>query len=113
MSGRNSRSSRATLLAAFAVLFQSVLFGWHHHEPVFAGHLPAAVIENHTESPQALDDEDGCEICQILHHLFAAPGNFVAPPHPYPGATNRIAADPAFAAPPRAFGFHARAPPLA
>jgi hypothetical protein len=62
----------AMRLGIFAVLFQAILFGWHHHDPIWAGHLPIPVLANPTGPPQAIDDEDGCEICQVLHHLTAA-----------------------------------------
>ena len=66
-----------TRLGLFAVLLQAILFGWHHHELHFAGHLPSPVIENRSTVPQPADDDaDGCEICQVLHHLTATPVDF-------------------------------------
>ncbi|HXP03616.1 MAG TPA: hypothetical protein VN808_05810 [Stellaceae bacterium] len=103
--------SPVPLMAIFAILFQAILFGWHHHELVLTGHLPAAVIENHAGTPQALDDEDGCEICQVLHHLFAAPVDVAASLLSHAPAAYRIAGEPAFTARSPALAFRARAPP--
>jgi hypothetical protein len=66
----------AARLGLFAVLFQAILFGWHHHDLNFPGRLPMPVVENPAAAPQVADDEDGCEICQVLHHLTAAPVEF-------------------------------------
>jgi hypothetical protein len=99
------------LIAVFAILFQAILFGWHHHELALTGHLPSAVIENHAGAPLAADDEDGCEICQVLHHLFAAPADVIAPRSPDATTADRIASVPAPAARSPALAFRARAPP--
>jgi hypothetical protein len=99
------------LMAIFAILFQAILFGWHHHELVLTGHLPSPVIENHAGTPQALDDEDGCEICQVLHHLFAAPVDVTAPRPPHAPAADRIAGEAAPTAHSLVLAFRARAPP--
>ena len=113
MRRRRTASGGGVLLAVFAVLFQAILFGWHHHDPVGGGRLPATVLANPASPPQALDDEDGCEICQVLHHLFAAPATFVSPPPPRTLRADRIAGRPVFAVRSRPLAFHARAPPLA
>lgn len=100
-------------LGLFAVLFQAILFGWHHHDPVWPGRLPVPIAVNPTTSPQAIDDEDGCEICQVLHHLTAAPADLSAAlPAPTP-APLLLGRDEAFFVRPSTFGFRARAPPLA
>jgi hypothetical protein len=106
-------SSWAVGLSVFAILFQALLFGWHHHDLVFAGSLPAPVAQNSAAPSQALDDEDRCEICSVLHHLTAAPVEIAAVPMPAPitvilrfGAAASVAQTPALA-------FRARAPPLA
>jgi len=78
---REQRRNLAARLGLFAALFQAILFGWHHHDLVFPQHLPAAVVENPAASPQPADDEDGCEICQVLHNQAVASVDFaVAPP---------------------------------
>ena len=107
-----SVSPHSALVATFAILFQAILFGWHHHEPVLAGHLPTAVFESNDASAQVLDDEDGCEICQVLHHLFAAPIDVSAPSPPRATVADRHVSEPAPAARSSILGFCARAPPI-
>jgi hypothetical protein len=101
-------------LGLFAILFQAILFGWHHHDLVFAGsqHLPP-VIGNQSTATQPVDDEDGCEICQVIHHQTAATGNGIIAPLPGLTASPSIAADPVFVVRSLALAFRARAPPLA
>jgi hypothetical protein len=99
-------------LGLFAVLFQAILFGWHHHDLVLAGHLPAPVVTSPTAPPQAADDEDGCEICQVLHHMTAAPVDMACARPPFSAVPLSEAGDEAFLARPPTLGFSARAPPL-
>jgi hypothetical protein len=96
----------------FAVLFQAILFGWHHHDLPFAGRLPAPVLENHAGTPQLADDADGCEICQVLHHLTAAPVDVAGAPPPLAVASASITVETAFLVRTIALAFRARAPPL-
>ncbi len=104
----------AVRLGIFAILFQALLFGWHHHDLVFAGSLPMPVVQNSAAPIQsALDDEDGCEICSVLHHLTAAPVELAAAPMPAPSALILCFGDAAFVAQAPALAFRARAPPLA
>lgn len=100
-------------LGFFAVLFQAILFGWHHHELTFAGRLAVPVVENPASVPQVDDDADGCEICQVLHHLTAAPAEFVTAPPPAAAANIAAAHETAFIFRGIASAFQARAPPLA
>ena len=101
----------AARLGLFAVLFQAILFGWHHHDLTFAGRLPATIVEKPAAAPQAVDDEDGCEICQVLHHLTAAPVNIDgALPPPAVGPVS-IAGEAILLALTLALAFRARAPP--
>ena len=111
---RRNRLARwsAVRLGLFAVLFQAILFGWHHHDLVFAGRLIAPIVANPTAPPQAVDDEDGCEICQVLHHLTGAPPDLVAALPSFTIATITIACDVAFCARAPTLAFYARAPPL-
>ena len=114
--GRRRRiwSSSVARLGIFAILFQAILFGWHHHDVVFAGSLPAPVVQNNAPPIQpALDDEDGCEICSVLHHLTAAPVEFAAAPMPPPITVILRLGDAASVAQASALAFRARAPPLA
>jgi hypothetical protein len=103
----------AVRLGVFAVLFQAILFGWHHHDLHLAGRLPAPILENPSATPQIADDADGCEICQVLHHLTAAPVDFAAAPPPLATAAGSVANDTEFVARNAALAFRARAPPLA
>jgi hypothetical protein len=101
----------AASFGLFAVLLQALLFGWHHHDIRVSGRLPWAVVENPAASPQALDDEDRCEICQVLHHQSATSVDFAAAPRPLAVADRLVAGHPAIAARSPALAFRARAPP--
>jgi hypothetical protein len=98
-------------LGLFAVLFQAILFGWHHHDIDFAGRLPAPVVENPAASHLPCDDADGCEICQTLHHQTAVGADFVAPPLSLAAAEDLLPGEAALAARAPALAFRARAPP--
>jgi hypothetical protein len=102
----------AARFGLFAVLFQAILFGWHHHDLVFAGQQTAPAAGNPNAPPLPVDDEDCCEICQVLHHLTAAPADLAAGPAPLAIAATIITGDTAFCAHAPALAFHARAPPL-
>jgi len=110
---RGSRLARIAPLPIFAILLQAILFGWHHHQPVVSGRLPVPIIENPSGPPQVVDDEDGCEICQVLHHLTAAPVDTIAAPSPLAVASDDSAGDAAFVARTPVPAFRARAPPRA
>ena len=102
------------LLGIATILFQAILFGWHHHEVAFARWGgSAASLHNATEPLAPAAAEDLCEICIALHHQSAAPLAFIGPP-----VSSAMAASiepPGLIllgrAGPR--GFHARAPPRA
>ncbi|HWB48608.1 MAG TPA: hypothetical protein VG651_05825 [Stellaceae bacterium] len=101
----------AARLGLVAVLFQAILFGWHHHDLTFAGRLPAPAVENHSAAPQIADDEDGCEICQVLHHQIAVTPDFPPAPTPSAIAAGLDAGDAPFIPRSPALAFRARAPP--
>jgi hypothetical protein len=103
---------RVSVLAVFAILFQAVLFGWHHHDLRFAGCLPVPILENPAATPQLAVDEDGCEICQVLHHLTAAPVDVTGALSPVAVAAVSVSGDDAFVTRTPAVAFRARAPPL-
>lgn len=73
-------STPAALLGVFAILFQALLFGWHHHDLAFAARgAPLALsapASGGAGSPA--DDADECEICSVIHHQAAAPLAFMA-----------------------------------
>jgi hypothetical protein len=110
---RRDGQKLAARLGLFAVLFQAILFGWHHHDLIVAGRLPVPIVEKAPVTPQVVDDEDGCEICQVLHHLTAAPVDVAAAPPPLAVARISVAGKTATVARTRALAFRARAPPLA
>jgi hypothetical protein len=109
--GDRKWSRIAARLGLFAILFQAILFGWHHHDLVFGSQQQHAVIHNSTAATHPVDDEDGCEICQVLHHQTAASSNATVTPLPGLTVSPSIAADPAFVAHALALAFRARAPP--
>ncbi len=104
---------RVARLAVFAVLFQAMLFGWHHHSlPAMARSTHPTVSLHHDALPLSpAAAEDSCEICIALHHLSASPLDFAVPPLPSIAAAAPRLPDQAFID--RAIGraFHARAPP--
>jgi hypothetical protein len=110
---RRDGQKLAARLGLFAVLFQAILFGWHHHDLIVAGRLPVPIVEKAPVTPQVVDDEDGCEICQVLHHLTAAPVDAVSTAPPLTLAVATAAPETVFAVRGLPAGFRARAPPLA
>jgi hypothetical protein len=108
MSGTRTITARLGLLA---VLFQAILFGWHHHDLTFPGRLSMPVVENPAAPPQIADDEDGCEICQVLHHLTAAPIEFAVATPPRAINTRLRRGQLASLHGATAAAFHARGPP--
>jgi hypothetical protein len=111
--GTMTARRRAARLAVFAVLFQAMLFGWHHHSlPAMARNADPAVTLHNTALPLLpAAAEDSCEICIALHHLSASPLDFAVPPPPSIGTA--VVHLPAEAFLDRALdrAFHARAPP--
>jgi hypothetical protein len=111
--GTMTARRRVARLAIFAVLFQAMLFGWHHHSlPAMARSTdPAVTLHNGGLPLSPASAEDSCEICIALHHLSASPLDFAVPPLPPIGPAAAYLPDQAF--PGRAIdrAFHARAPP--
>lgn len=111
---RASRSKWLALLGVFAVLFQAILFGWHHHDLALPsrGTQPVAFANSAVPlSPAA--PEDDCDICRALHHLTGAPGEFVALAAP-PGSASALPLPDLILAERRSeHAFEARAPPRA
>ena len=105
---------RVALFGVAAILFQAVLFGWHHHGvAVRAGSGPIASLHNATQPLTPAAAEELCEICATLHQQSAAPFAFLTPPTP---SATIVMIDRPDAAPigrADARGFDARAPPLA
>jgi len=112
---RQTRRRAYALVGTFAILFQAVLFAWHHHPAFFharsAGSAPTLAAPTSPVMP-ALADHD-CEICFALSHHGAVPVDlFVAnPPVHAPLTRSRLAAVDTSPAP--YILFRSRAPPLA
>ena len=107
-------SRRVALLAVLAVLFQAILFGWHHHElSLPSGDAPALAFPAGGAPPEPADLDDDCDICQALHHLSAAPGEVVALAVPDAAASALLLPASIFIERAGERAFQARAPPRA
>jgi hypothetical protein len=110
-----SRSRPVALLGIFVMLFQALLFGWHHHDLAFAarGAPPAlsAPASGNIDTPAT--DADECEICIALHHQAAAALAFMVPPVPADPASVVYRSDLAVRGRGADPAFQARAPPRA
>ena len=106
---------RLALLGILAVLFQAILFGWHHHPVPLSGSgsQPVASVANAALPLTPASAEDDCDICTALHHLSASPGEFVALPMPAIAASALRLPELLRIARVSERGFHARAPPPA
>ena len=102
-------------LSVFALLFQAVLLGWHHHPIELTAHGSAPLFAAAGSSPlsPAIDDDDHCAICLALHHLSAAPGELAALAAPGIIAAADFQPEPPLTARAAERGFQARAPPVA
>lgn len=111
--GVTAARRRVALLGIVTVLFQAILFGWHHHPLPLAGRgaQPVAVVSNPAAPISPADAEDGCDICMALHHFSASPVEFVFLPMPIVAASALRLPHLLLAARASERGFHARAPP--
>jgi hypothetical protein len=100
------------LIGVAAILFQALLFGWHHHGLAWAARSgPTASLYDASRPLPSTLAEDSCEICAVLHHQNASPLAFAAPPAP-PAIASAIGLPaPVFLDRADIRGFHARAPP--
>jgi hypothetical protein len=101
------------IVGSFAILFQAMLFAWHHHPLPFSprGAPAVAVAQTAPELP-ALADHD-CQICLAISHHGAVPVDFFTarPAEEVPLHQPRMAAvDPPLAP---YLLFRSRAPPRA
>jgi hypothetical protein len=112
--GITTARGRAALLCIIAVLFQAVLFGWHHHPlpPTARGSQPA-IVANAGAPISPANAEDGCDICVALHHFSASPVDFMFLPRPIVAASASRLPHAVLTARTAEPGFHARAPPPA
>jgi hypothetical protein len=105
---------RVALLGVVAILFQAILFGWHHHPLVLASHGVQPVAHGQGGAPLSpTTAEDDCDICQPLHNLSASPVEFTALAPPAAAAVVFHLLDLASAGRDFARAFQARAPPRA
>lgn len=99
------------IVASFAVLFQALALGWHHHELPFAsrGSPVGAVAATGSETPASVDRD--CPICFALAHHSAVPLDLVATAPPAGRMLRQVAPAPIshFLAP--YLLFRSRAPP--
>src|SRR5213595_2672382 len=102
---------RVALVGIAAILFQALLFGWHHHAIAVPGGAVAS-FQNAARPPTPATAEHLCEICAVLHQQSAAPLAFFTPPTP--AARGSAIDQPARVVLHRAVtrGFEARAPPV-
>jgi hypothetical protein len=107
---------RLARLGIAAMLFQAVLFGWHHHDLTLPQSSAGSEIVSRAAggSPSPVTAEDDCDICAALHHLTAAPPvTPVGLPPPPAGAAALPRPDQALPRRLPDLAFRARAPPRA
>jgi hypothetical protein len=104
---------RVALLGVVAVLFQAILFGWHHHGlgPASRGSQSVVTVTNAVMPLSPASAEDDCDVCMALHHFSASPVEFVFLPMPIVAALALRLPHLLLAARASERGFHARAPP--
>jgi len=61
------------LVAVFAVIFQALLFAWHHHELPFAPRGAPVVVAAATGSAAPTLADRDCPICSAVAHHGAVP----------------------------------------
>jgi hypothetical protein len=110
---RNTPRRFAALVAVFAVIFQALLFAWHHHELPFASRGAPVVVAAATGSAApALADRD-CPICSAVAHHGAVPAELLATLLPKGSVLRQLPPPtPADSRTPYLF-FRSRAPPSA
>jgi hypothetical protein len=74
----SARRRTTAILASFAILFQALAFGWHHHELSFAsqGSPVIAVAATGSQTPASADRD--CPICFPIAHHGAVPVEVLA-----------------------------------
>ena len=103
------------VIASFVMLFQAMLFAWHHHTHFLRQpDLPAVgSIVVVSIDPALPSDDDDCQICFALGHHPAASVDFLAAPSADPEPLPLFSAASFPHALPCYFLFHSRAPPRA
>jgi hypothetical protein len=109
------RRRGGALVGIFAILFQTVLFAWHHHPAPFhvrsAGAVTTLAAPTTPAMPALADHE--CEICFAISHHGAVPVSFLAAKPPEHATLHRsrlVAVETSSAL---YILFQSRAPPLA
>jgi hypothetical protein len=105
----------AALTGALAILFQAILFAWHHHAFPFHPQAASAVAILERPSPPAMPaaDHHDCSICFTLSHHGAVPVDFFAPSPPVLAPLHQIRLATLDAPLSPYFFFQSRAPPQA
>jgi len=71
------------LIGIAVILFQALLFGWHHHAVALPGHDgPIASLHGTSQPLLPASAEGVCEICAVLHHHSTASLAFSLLPEP-------------------------------
>jgi len=105
---------RVAFLGVVAILFQAILFGWHHHPLVLASQVAQPAAHGAGDAPLSpATADDDCDICQALHNLSGSPVEFTALAPPTAPALVLYLPDLAVAGRGFAPAFQARAPPRA
>ena len=110
---RSAPRQITAIVGSFAILFQAMLFAWHHHPlPLSPRGAPAVAVAQAGPELPALADHD-CQICLALSHHGAVPIDFFTarPPEEVPLHQTRMAAVDSPLAP--YLLFRSRAPPRA
>jgi hypothetical protein len=95
-----------------AILFQAILFGWHHHAAAFATRgSPVTSLHNTAQPFSPAAAEELCEICVVLHHQSASPPAFIEAPTQSATLTANDGPAPVLLDRSLTRGFDARAPP--
>jgi len=76
------RRRAAAWVGIGAILFQALLFAWHHHPLPFSRPDPTAIVAAADGAPTPALADDDCPLCFGLVHHSAAPIDFIAPPCP-------------------------------
>jgi hypothetical protein len=105
---------RVALIGIAAILFQALLFGWHHHGVAAPGDAgPTASVQAAAQPLAPAIAEDLCHICVVLHQQNTAPAAFFVAPVPLTAANPDALLAAILHDRAAIRGFDARAPPQA
>jgi hypothetical protein len=106
--------STTAVLGVIAILFQAMLFAWHHHALPYSSHSApwiAALAGGGPEMPTAADHD--CEICFALAHHGAVPVDLFPAALPQQTSLQQIRAATVVISVAAYLLFQSRAPPRA